>query len=653
MHTGATRAFWIDSLSAYYPGLLTLAGDVEEAIEIHLLTTAVWTRFSGLPERWNVASGDIEAGLVWWGGRPEFIESNYYLYRATEDPWYLYVGEMTLRDIKRRCWTRCGWAGIQDVRNGELSDRMESFFLGETAKYLYLLFESTHPLNHLDAPFVFSTEGHPLIIPKSGRKPVRSDTSALARDEDEETQSPVAGTCPAPPEPPLFGISSTAARPDVFHAASLARLHLMPRDNSVESALLEYASDHPSISLSDLVSPSNYTFFPWTLPLELIPFNATSAPMSHRPVIDISFPKDPNTILGPGSLERVPNGVLIKSISGIRFGMVQDISLEGMPIGSEGYRIQVINNVPLGKDENVYIPGVPTLELLNPTDPNFTQNRDSIMLDIVIDVNPEKSVKNTSSTPPSSSSTSTGSQHPLFNENSSSSKVAAAYTNAASNVKTAMASLMSQVSSILGEDSPFHSDDFSHTHSPLKRISIPAITSTGLGAAPVPDVEEAAFSHVSHKQPDRPLLWSSIYLSDETCDHRLPSSVPKTHQVIVMKRGGCSFSQKLKNIPAFRSTDSSLQLVIVVSYDGEGGSETGTPQNPKPVEYSESGLIRPLLDETQVTAGGIPRYNPISVVLVDGGKKTYETLRRAAGLGVKWRYHVSSRGTPISNLFVL
>lgn len=634
---------------------MTLAGDVDQAIEIHLLTTAVWTRFSGLPERWNVASGDIEGGLVWWGGRPEFIESNYYLYRATEDPWYLYVGEMAVRDIKRRCWTRCGLAGIQDVRNGELSDRMESFFLGETAKYLYLLFEPTHPLNHFDAPFVFTTEGHPLVIPKSGRKPVRANVSNPARDGDGNFEYPIVGTCPAPPRAPPFSISSTAARPDVFHAASLARLDLMPRDNIVESALFDYASDHPSRSLSDLISPSNYTFFPWTLPLELIPYNATSTPMSHRPIIDISFPNLPNTILGPGSLERVPNGVLIKSIGGLRFGMVQDIPLEDMPLGSEGFRIQVINNVPLGKDEKVFIPGIPTLEVLNPTDPNFTQNRDSTMLDIVIDVNPEQPVKNTSATHSSSSSRTTESQNPLFNEYPSSSKVAAAYTNAASNVKTAMASLMSHVSSILREESHFSSDDFSHTHSSVKRISIPAITSTGLGAAPIPDIEDAAFSYVSDVQPDRPLAWSSIYFSDETCDRRLPLSVPKTHQVIVMKRGGCSFSEKLKNIPAFRPAASSLQLVIVVSYDGRDGLDSDSPRDPDPtpVEDLESRLVRPLLDEIQVIAGGMPRYNPVSMVLVDGGKETYENLRRAVGLGVKWRYHVSSRGTPISNLFVL
>lgn len=145
LQTGATRAFWIDSLSAFYPGVLTLAGRIEEATEIHLLATALWTRFSALPERWNVATGDIDNGLGWWGGRPEFIESTYYLYRATKDPWYLHVGEMVLRDIKRRCWTRCGWAGLQDVRTGELQDRMESFFLEKQLNTCsYFLIRITH-----------------------------------------------------------------------------------------------------------------------------------------------------------------------------------------------------------------------------------------------------------------------------------------------------------------------------------------------------------------------------------------------------------------------------------------------------------------------------------------------------------------------------
>ena len=39
---------------------------------------------------------------------------------------------------------------------------MESFFLGETLKYLYLLFADRHEVD-LDK-WVFNTEGHPLPI---------------------------------------------------------------------------------------------------------------------------------------------------------------------------------------------------------------------------------------------------------------------------------------------------------------------------------------------------------------------------------------------------------------------------------------------------------------------------------------------------------
>lgn len=639
--TGATRAFWIDSLSAYFPGLLTLSGDLEAATEAHLLNAAVWTRFSALPERWNVATGDIEAGLSWWGGRPEFIESNYYLYRATKDPWYLYVGEMTMRDIKRRCWTKCGWAGLQDVRTGELSDRMESFFLGETAKYLYLSFEPDHPLNHLDAPFVFSTEGHPLVVPKTAAT-TRGVHSGVQYRLERPYKSSI-DVCPAPPPPLPFGLSTMAARPDVFHAASLARLHRMPQRENVEAAIVEFAANHPSVTLSDLYSPSNYTFFPWTLPVEVIPYNAISAPMSLRPGLDLSFPPLKNSILSRASLERVENGVLIKSVSGLRLGMIQDFPLlgEGSHAVAEGYRIQVINNVPLGKDEKVYI-SKETTNILNPTDPNFTRLQDLIMLDIVVDVNPDYVHGNESATSADDESAAV-TNGPVFDQ----------LRTDGSSMRMAFSSLINHVSALL-RDEPIDSVTGLPFNSPATRIVIPAITSTGKGAAPVPDIAEARLSSTigSAKDASSRLSWSTVYMSDETCDERLPASVPRKHQIIVMKRGGCSFSEKLRNIPPFRPSSSFLKLVIVVSYpETEASSSTG-PGN-GPAAHDESWLIRPLLDETQVVADGIPRPHPISMVMVGGGDETYNYFRNAVGVGIRRRYEIRSQGIPISNLIVI
>ncbi|KAL4897420.1 glycoside hydrolase family 47 protein [Aspergillus ambiguus] len=646
--TGATRAFWIDSLSAFYPGLLSLDGELDEAIGIHLLTTAVWTRFSGLPERWNVATGNIEGGLAWYGGRPEFVESTYYLYRATKDPWYLHVGEMVLRDLKRRCWTKCGWAGLQDVRNGELNDRMESFFLGETAKYLFLLYEPDHPLNNMDRPFVFSTEGHPLIIPQStlGSRAHYNKDSLINRPSRESV-------CQTAPLPPTFGLSSTAARPDVFHAASLARLHLMPSRGPAEGPLLDYAKDHPSVTVSDLSSPSNYTFFPWTLPPELIPFNATSSPMTVRPTLDISFPSLPGMVLGSGSLERVRDGVLVKAIGGLRLSMIQDVPSHGMPGHSDGeeFRVQVINNVPLGKDEKVYLSREITFDVLDPNDPNFTRIRDSVMVDIVIDVLPETVRRGNDSDDLKERTTAESLVHgstPLADDH----KVGP--VDPSSSMRTVLSSMMQTLSALLRDEAQDQPDQ----ERPL-RIALPASTASGLGSGPMPDVEDATTFSLTGDASKHRLSWSTIFFADDLCDERIPREIVHSHQVLVIKRGGCSFSQKLRNIAAYPPSRHALKLVVVVSDEEPTDEQVSAFEAPSPAPPGLAALraapylARPHLDETQLTAGGIPRRHLIPMVMVGGGEETYALLQRAVGVGMKRRYTVRSQGVPINNLYVL
>ncbi|KAE8145195.1 glycosyl hydrolase family 47-domain-containing protein [Aspergillus avenaceus] len=648
VYTGATRAFWIDSLSAFYPGLLSLAGELDEAIRIHLLATAVWTRFSGLPERWNVATGNIEGGLAWYSGRPEFAESTYYLYRATKDPWYLHVGEMVLRDLKRRCWTKCGWAGLQDVRTGELNDRMESFFLGETAKYLFLLFDPSHPLNKIDQPFVFSTEGHPLIIPKSAGQQSQGEQPSV----NKQVKNSV---CSAAPLPSVLGLSSTAARPDVFHAANLARLHLMPSRGPPEGPILDYALDHPSISMSDLSSPTNYTFFPWTLPPELVPFNATSSPMAIRSTLDISFPSLPGMFLGPGSLERVRDGILIKAVGGLRLSMVQDVPPLESPgtTYEEGFRIQVINNVPLGKDEKVYLSREITFDVLDPTDPNFTRVRDTTMIDIVIDVIPENIRQRNGSDGPVKSHAKRNPDHAI-GDPSSNDKLDG-IDPSASSMRVALSSLVNHLSWLLGDESQ------TSYPSPKKksslRLSLPAAVASGLGSTPIPDVEDASTFSANGNVSKGRLPWSTIYFADELCDYRILREIAQSYQVLIVKRGGCSFSQKLRNIAAYPPSRHSLKLVIIVSYNDESRSEDSESNSNAfsslAAFRAESYLVRPHLDEVQLTSGGIPRRHLISMVMVGGGQETYELLRHATSIGIKRRYTVRSQGIPVKNLYII
>lgn len=52
---------------------------------------------------------------------------------------------------------------VCDPANPGPRDKMESFFLGETLKYLYLLFSDDLELLSLDR-YIFNTEAHPLPI---------------------------------------------------------------------------------------------------------------------------------------------------------------------------------------------------------------------------------------------------------------------------------------------------------------------------------------------------------------------------------------------------------------------------------------------------------------------------------------------------------
>ena len=100
--------------------------------------------------------------------RPEIIESAYYLYHFTNDPRYLDMGHTFLSDLIKCCRTDVAYAALKNVENKTKRDAMESFFLAETMKYLYLLFA---PPETLDLKtHVFNTEAHPMSATPSGAR---------------------------------------------------------------------------------------------------------------------------------------------------------------------------------------------------------------------------------------------------------------------------------------------------------------------------------------------------------------------------------------------------------------------------------------------------------------------------------------------------
>jgi hypothetical protein len=171
------RGFAVAALQAFWPGLQVLAGRERDAREGHAAFMRLWDQFSALPEQFDLLTRAIPPHARQYFLRPELAESTMLLFSATRDPLYLAAGARMLADIERRCRTRCGYATLRDVTapdNGDdnKEDRMDSFLLSETLKYLYMLFdmgarnssEPTH-LQQRGQKALFSTEGHLFLLP--------------------------------------------------------------------------------------------------------------------------------------------------------------------------------------------------------------------------------------------------------------------------------------------------------------------------------------------------------------------------------------------------------------------------------------------------------------------------------------------------------
>ncbi|KAJ7979950.1 alpha-1,2-Mannosidase [Quillaja saponaria] len=153
-----------NSLQAFWPGLQVLAGDIDPAIRTHAAFFSVWKRYGFTPEGFNLASLSVQPGQKSYPLRPELMESTYWLYKATRDPRYLDAGRDMVASLQYGARCPCGYCHISDVEFHVQEDHMESFFLAETVKYLWLLFDlAVGPDNLVENglyKYIFSTEGH-------------------------------------------------------------------------------------------------------------------------------------------------------------------------------------------------------------------------------------------------------------------------------------------------------------------------------------------------------------------------------------------------------------------------------------------------------------------------------------------------------------
>ena len=145
----------------------------------------------------------LQQGQLGYPLRPEHVESLFWAHRTTGGHEWLRAGVDVLHSLER-LKLPCGYAAVGDIMNGErvggaggrletgwesgregwpgakkrsrfpplsrprpsegtLEDKMESFFLSETLKYLYLLFDPDDE-TYAHGKYVFTTEAHPLPL---------------------------------------------------------------------------------------------------------------------------------------------------------------------------------------------------------------------------------------------------------------------------------------------------------------------------------------------------------------------------------------------------------------------------------------------------------------------------------------------------------
>jgi len=184
-----------EALMAFYPGLQVSLGELLPAACSLNSFSLVREHLGFLPERFNYLYWRVESGGGHHFLRPELLESTYFVHRAskgfqqqnrngTSQYWkdssgWQWAGDFALHALEERTRTTCGYASLKNVSPlttgdkassrgsfhsyDELLNEMPSFFLSETLKYLYLLFDEDNIL-HVDTErdWVMTTEAHPI-----------------------------------------------------------------------------------------------------------------------------------------------------------------------------------------------------------------------------------------------------------------------------------------------------------------------------------------------------------------------------------------------------------------------------------------------------------------------------------------------------------
>ncbi len=152
----------ISGLAAFFPGMQILFGDTSMAFLHLLIYIRLLEVYPFVPEAYSISSQNVEFNMYLL--RPEVYESMVFVANAFIEsrPIFHSIMEESIDRLNYYCKTKCGYASLKNLLMGIKDPRMESYFLSETTKYMYLMFHQNHYF--LKEKYTFTTEGHPIKI---------------------------------------------------------------------------------------------------------------------------------------------------------------------------------------------------------------------------------------------------------------------------------------------------------------------------------------------------------------------------------------------------------------------------------------------------------------------------------------------------------
>uniref|UniRef100_A0A1U7YN82 alpha-1,2-Mannosidase n=1 Tax=Nicotiana sylvestris TaxID=4096 RepID=A0A1U7YN82_NICSY len=190
----------MDELACFAPGMLALGSSGYSPNEaqkfLSLAEELAWTCYNFYQSTPTKLAGenyffnagqDMSVGTSWNILRPETVESLFYLWRLTGNKTYQEWGWNIFQAFEKNSRIESGYVGLKDVNTGVKDNMMQSFFLAETLKYLYLLFSPSSVIS-LDE-WVFNTEAHPIKIVTRNDRAMNSGGSGGRQESDRQSRT--------------------------------------------------------------------------------------------------------------------------------------------------------------------------------------------------------------------------------------------------------------------------------------------------------------------------------------------------------------------------------------------------------------------------------------------------------------------------------